>query len=185
MPGLIRNPLSINDVSEVKHDYSSNMCFYSNIDTSFHCKAHPEELLGADGKVDEDKAQAQRDELKSRLDYLAKKWKAALEDPEKSLLCVLTPSEEHNTTEEIMEIYAALQEYPLVDLLVVLTGKEKFVSAEQLQKKGIFVRYISHHPPHDKVTDKDLNDLEGWNRIGHEFRPLIMKISNKVYKYEK
>ena len=122
--------------------------------------------------------------MKSRLAYLAKKWQALLTDPAKTVMFILTPNEEWNTTGEILAVYEALRKYPGADLLTVLTGKEKSVSASELRAKGVWVRYISHHPPHDKLSDIQNNDVMGWNRICHEFRPLIRKTSDKVYKYE-
>ena len=185
LPGLLSNPMILAEDQEMKHDYSCNMVRYPRVDISFHCKGHAESILGEDGKVDEGKAQAERDELKSRLTYLAQKWENTLKDPSRKVLCILTPWEEYSTAEEILAVYDSLQKYPSVELLVVLTGKEKSVSPEALKgRNGLYVRYITHHPPHDKVTDEKENDKKGWNRICDEFRPLVRKTSNKVYKYE-
>ena len=182
---LIEDPMSLASDQQMDHNYDHNMVRLPYIDVSFHCKGLPGDILGPDGNVDEKKAQAERDELKSRLAYLAKKWKNVLGDASKTVLCVLTPWEESSTTEEILAIYEALRKYPGTDLLVVLTGKEKKVSARRLRSKGILVRYITRHPPHDKVTDLQENDLVGWNRICHEFPPRDKKITRKVFKYEK
>lgn len=185
LPGLIENPTSLASEQKMEHNYEHNMVRFTDIDVSFHCKGMPADLLGPDGKVDEKKAQAERDELKSRLAYLAGKWKNLLQDPARSVLCILTPWEEESTTEEILAIYNALRKYPGTDLLVVLTGKEKKISASALRSRGVFVRYITRHPPHDKTTDLQANDIPGWNRICHEFPPLNRKITDKVFKYEK
>ena len=184
LPEVIKNPMILSGDQPMKHDYSCNMVRYTNVDISFHCKNHAEALLGTDGTVDESKAQAERDELKSRLTYLSGKWKKVLEDPDKKVLLILSPFEDQCSTEDVLAIQEAVKMYPAVDLLTVLTGKEKSVSAAALRSKGIIVRYIKKHPPHDKATDIAANDVKGWNRIFHEFRPLQKKISNKVYKYE-
>ena len=185
LPELIADPMSLASERKMEHGYERNEVRFPDIDISFRCEGTPADLLGPDGKVDEKKAQAERDELRSRLACLAGKWKNLLEDPARSVLCILTPWEEESTTEEILAIYEALRKYPATDLLVVLTGKEKKVSASALRSRGIFVRYITRHPPHDKTTDPQANDISGWNRICHEFPPLNRKISDKVFKYEK
>ena len=182
---LIEDPMLLASDQKMDHNYDHNMVRLPCIDVSFHCKGLPGDILGPDGNIDEKKAQAERDELKSRLAYLAQKWKKVLTDASKTVLCILTPWEESSTTEEILAIYEALRKYPGTDLLVVLTGKEKKVSARRLRSKGILVRYITRHPPHDKVTDLQENDRVGWNRICHEFPPRDKKISRKVFKYEK
>ena len=182
---LIEDPMLLASDQKMDHNYDHNMVRLPCIDVSFHCKGLPGDILGPDGNIDEKKAQAERDELKSRLAYLAQKWKKVLTDASKTVLCILTPWEESSTTEEILAIYEALRKYPGTDLLVVLTGKEKKVSARRLRSKGILVRYITRHPPHDKVTDLQENDIVGWNRICHEFPPRDKKISRKVFKYEK
>ena len=184
LPAVIKDPMCLSGDRPFLHNHSTNMVRYENVNISFHCQNHAEYLLDADGKVDEAKAQAERDELKSRLTYLSGKWKKVLEDPDKKVLLVLSPFEDQSSTEDILAINEAIKKYPEVDLLTVLTGKEEGISASALQKKGIFVRYITKHPPHDKVTDLESTDVVGWNRIFHEFRPLQKKISNKVYKYE-
>lgn len=184
LPELIEDPMILTAEQEMKHNYSYNMVYFPEVDITFHCKGQPKSLLGPDGNVDEEKARAERDELKSRLAYLAGKWKKLLNDPERTALFILTPDEAECTTEEIIAVNRALRKYPGTELLTVLTGKEKSVSASALRADGIFVRYISHHPPHDQVADAQSNDITGWNRICREFRPLVLKRSDKVYKYE-
>ena len=185
LPELIEDPMILASNLKMEHNYEHNMVRFPDIDVSFHCKGLPGDLLGPDGKVDEKKAQAERTELKSRLAYLARKWKDLLNDPSRTVLFVLSPWEEKSTTKEILAVHKALRKYPGVDLLAVLTGKEKKVSASKLRSKGIFVRYITRHPPHNQVTDLQANDIAGWNRIFQEFTPLNKKTSNKVFKYEK
>ena len=185
LPELIADPMSLASERKMEHNYEHNMVRFTDIDVSFHCKGMPADLLGPDGKVDEKKAQAERDELRSRLAYLAGKWKKLLQDPARSVLCILTPWEEESTTEEVLAIHDALRKYPATDLLVVLTGKEKKISAFALRSRGIFVRYIARHPADDKTTDLQANDIPGWNRICHEFPPLNRKVTGKVFKYEK
>lgn len=180
LPKLIEDPMSLASDQYMEHNYELNMVHFPYINVSFHCKGMPADLLGPDGKVDEKKAQAERDELKSRLACLAGKWKNLLEDPARTLLCILTPHENGNTTEEILAVYDALRKYPGTDLLVVLTGKEKTISASALRSRGIFVRYITRHPPPDRINDLQANDSLGWKRICHEFPPLLRKISSKV-----
>ena len=185
LPKLIEDPMTLAADQHMEHLYETNQVYFPCFNIAFHCQGLPADLLGPDGKVDETKARAERDELKSRLAYLAGKWKKLLEDPARTLLCILTPRETGNTTEEILAIYDALRKYPGTDLLVVLTGREESVSASKLRSKGIFVRYITRHPPPDRTTDLQANDSLGWKRICYEFPPLQRKISNKVFKYEK
>ena len=184
LPQVIANPDILLQPQKIKHDFSCNMCNYTKQDISFHCRKHAEELLNPDGSINEQVAEAEREDLRSRLTYLCKKWQQLLRDPDRSLLCILTIFE-YTTLDEVLAVNEAVKKYPAVDLLVVLTGKENHVKAHDLEKHGIMVRFISHHPPHNAITDPAQNDIRGWNRILYEFRPSVIRESHKKYKFEK
>lgn len=183
LPGFLQDPHRLFESKNVQHDYSCNMCFYAEYGIHFHCQGGPETLLDETGKVSPDKSRQALDEVASRMRYLSDKFLALLRDPERSVLCVLTVWE-WSRTQDLLDVHKVLSNYPKVDLLAVLTGKEPNVDVRELKRHGIIVRSIARHPPHNAVTDPEQNDIVGWNRIFSEFTPTERREKSKRFKFE-
>lgn len=187
---VLKNPHLIFS-GEIEEKRAYNMWHCNVTDITFHGKKTIQELLGEDGKPDEEKIAQEKEDVISRTKYLTDKFiRIAHSEETKLYILAIHPDFCKYTQKElrifIQNISKTIQKIAVNASLLVITldANRKFLKGLD-NDNNIFIRTVNHFSPYDQATNLDLVDLQSWQEILSEFRLKNVRPDMKIYKFEK
>lgn len=165
--------------------YYKNLWTCKKTQLSFHGRSEKSELQNEDGTYNEQLLEADLQELKSRITYLAHKTTKYLKTRDKklivySVLCYKKDDEAKQASNAI-ELYENLKNRNIKNFdLLVICARQNYSNINKIIKSKypqIFVRYVKSN--YD-IPHRLYKDIIGWAKIFLEFRP--EKIDKSKYK---
>ena len=180
---------ALNNIDIIASDdfvYENTMYKCSKSGIKFHGRMREEEFTNDEEKnkilMEQDK-----EELRSRINYLKEKFVRTANDGKKNLYIKkisLSEANDENSYENMYKIYKFLQKFCKNDFDLLFVTEKNYFDKFIYNEKNIYTKCVEKYSPDNLVTDKKQGDKFGWDVIYTEFSPKKRVWKKKKLKFE-